>query len=165
MIIRMTLDLPAEATFVSLVRNLAETLLTDMGVVREEIEDIELIVGEVCANAVRHAYDNPEDRYQVDLDFCKDQFVISVRDHGKGADPSRFHADPTELREGGRGVMLVQALSDRFDFHVENGTTIRSIVHLHYRSQGYASRAAEMDTNNARVMVQSRPQGDDTAQA
>lgn len=159
MIIRMTLDLPAEAALVSLVRGLAETLLTDMGVVRQTIDDIELIVGEVCANAVRHAYDNPEERYQVDLDFYKDEFSISVSDHGRGADPRDFQRDPAALREGGRGVMIVQALSDRFDCQVQGGTTIRSIVHLRYKNQAFADRAAAMDVRPAVVTVGPGPEG------
>jgi len=153
MIIRMALDLPAEAAYVRLVRTMAETLLTDMGVVREDVDDIELIVGEVCANAVRHAYDNPNDRYEVRLDFSKDQFVITVRDHGKGADPERFRLDPTELREGGRGILLVQALSDRFNCLVDNGTTVHAAVQLHYESEDHAARAAERDSDDAKVSI------------
>jgi len=145
MIIRMLLDLPAEAAHVSLCRGLAQTLLTEMGVVREDVETVELIVGEICANAVKHAYAHPGERYEVHLDFGKDQVVISVRDHGKGADPRLFYRDPLEFREGGRGILLVQALADRFDYMVEDGTTINAAVKLHYASPEMAARAARLE--------------------
>lgn len=151
MIIRMMLDLPAEATHVSLCRGLTETLLTEMGVVREDVETVELIVGEICANAVKHAYSHPGERYEVQLDFGKDQALVTVRDHGKGADPRLFYRDPLELREGGRGILLVQALAHRFDYIVDNGTTINAAVKLRYKSPELAERAARLD--NGPVMT------------
>lgn len=146
MIIRMLLDLPAEAAHVSLCRGLTQTLLTEMGVVKEDVDTVELIVGEICANAVKHAYTHPGERYEVQLDFGKDQALVTVRDHGKGADPKLFYRDPLEFREGGRGILLVQAMADRFDYIVDNGTTINAAVKLRYSSPEMAARAARLDS-------------------
>jgi serine/threonine-protein kinase RsbW len=131
----MSLDLPAEAAHVSLCRGLAQAMLNELGVLSEDVETVELIVGEICANAVKHAYSHPGERYEVHLDFGADQAVVTVKDHGKGADPRLFYRDPLELREGGRGSLLVQALADRFDYIVDDGTTINAAVKLHRRPQ------------------------------
>jgi anti-sigma regulatory factor (Ser/Thr protein kinase) len=154
MILRMLLDLPAEAAHVSLCRGLAQTLLTEMGVVPEDVESVELIVGEICANAVKHAYAHPGERYAVQLDFGKDQAVVTVRDHGQGADPRLFYRDPLEMREGGRGILLVQALADRFDYIVDDGTTINAAVKLRYVSPEHEARAAALDSGDVRMSVE-----------
>jgi anti-sigma regulatory factor (Ser/Thr protein kinase) len=153
MMIRMTLSLPAEAAHVSLCRGLSQTLLNEMGVVSEDVETVELIVGEICANAVKHAYTYPGERYEVQLDFAPDQALVTVRDHGKGADPRLFYRDPLEMREGGRGILLVQALADRFDYIVEDGTTINAAVKLRYQSPELADRAARMDGDGIRMTM------------
>jgi serine/threonine-protein kinase RsbW len=146
----MSLDLPAEATHVSLCRGLAKAMLNELEVLSEDVETVELIVGEICANAVKHAYSHPEERYEVHLDFGADQAVVTVKDHGKGADPRLFYRDPLELREGGRGILLVQALADRFDYIVDDGTTINAAVKLHRRTP----EAAPADAVIAAAMPQ-----------
>jgi serine/threonine-protein kinase RsbW len=144
-IIKMTLDLPAEAPFVSLCRNMTQTLLGGMDVVQEDVEDVELIVGETCANVVRHAYGDSDCRYTVEVAFAKDEVAVTVKDTGRGADLERWNAVPQDTWDHGRGLLLVRALADQFDYEVKDGTTIRAAVKLHYRSAAAEARACEMD--------------------
>lgn len=149
MIMKMLLDLPCEASYVSLCRSLADTMLRRMGVMADDIEDLELILGEACANAVQHAYDTPNERYHVELNIHPGEVDVYVTDHGRGADPSLWNQDPTELRERGRGMHLVRALADRVEWQVENGTRIHAVVHLHYKDAEHEAQAHRMDGANA----------------
>ncbi|HEY3266208.1 MAG TPA: ATP-binding protein [Armatimonadota bacterium] len=133
MFVRMQLDLPAEASYVRLCRHLAETVLSGMGVSPQDVNDVEVIMGEVCANAVRHAYNNPSETYRVELDVCPETVRVTVRDHGKGIDLNEREKDPREMREGGRGMFLINTLADRVDMSVLGGTTVTATLGLHYK--------------------------------
>ena len=55
MILRLSLDLPEDATYIRTTRLLSRCLLVDMKVNQTIIDDVETIVAELCSNVVRHA--------------------------------------------------------------------------------------------------------------
>ena len=83
---------------------------------------------EAVTNAIRHGngIGSPEKVY-VDVFERANQLEIVVRDRGEGFRPETVD-DPTDpmllLREGGRGVYLIQALTDECDFE-DDGRTVR----------------------------------------
>lgn len=83
---------------------------------------------EAVTNAIRHGngIGSPE-KVHVDVFEDAGQLEIVVRDHGRGFCPEEVD-DPTDplllLREGGRGVYLIRALTDECDFE-DDGRTVR----------------------------------------
>lgn len=55
MILRLSLDLPEDTTYIRTTRLLSRCLLEDIKVSRETIADVETIVTELCSNVIRHA--------------------------------------------------------------------------------------------------------------
>ena len=156
MILRLSLDLPEDLTYVRTTRLLSRTLLEDMKVNKSDIEDIETIVAELCTNVVRHAK-SKETHFLVTLEYYKPQVVITVTDAGEGFTPKdvapvgsvRADFEGGE-RLGGWGMALVEGLTDKLDFTATDprGTTVRAEKNLHYETKGDAQKAAERDTDS-----------------
>ena len=63
MILKVSLYLPGDGTYLRIARHVGHTLLEDLGVVAPDIADIEFIVGELCTNVVRHAQTRENSRF------------------------------------------------------------------------------------------------------
>jgi len=156
LILRLSLDLPEDATYVRTTRLLSRTLLEDMKVNKADIDDVETIVAELCTNVVRHAQ-SKETHFLVTLEYYKPQVVVTVTDAGEGFSPkdvapvgtSRADFEGGE-RLGGWGLALVEGLTDKLDFTATDpcGTTVRAEKNLHYETPGDAKEAAERDTDS-----------------
>lgn len=116
--IQLQLSLPKESRFVSLLRATTARLLTDLDVPDADVEDIELMLTEACANVVRHAADSTD--YTVDVAVSQTGCVIEVRDHGPGFGDATITPPPLTA-ESGRGLMLMNALADKVTFDQRNG--------------------------------------------
>ncbi len=84
MILKVSLDLPGDGTYLRIARRIGHTLLEDLGVVDQDIADIEFIVGELCTNVVRHAQTTVDSRFLVALEYHADRVAIIVEDKGVG---------------------------------------------------------------------------------
>ncbi|MBC8104610.1 MAG: ATP-binding protein [Cytophagales bacterium] len=138
MILRLSLDLPEDESLTVMVRHLSRTLLETLHVASQDIDDLEYVIGELTANAVRHSGD---DFYTIGLDLYKDKAVVTVTDRGKGflfedlPLPGSSRPDEHgEERFGGWGLPLVQKLADRVEFFrtEPQGTTVRAEKQLRY---------------------------------
>jgi serine/threonine-protein kinase RsbW len=119
-------SLPREVETVSLVRNAVAHTLTLLGVEDECIHDLMLAVSEACTNVIQHA--ETEDEYEVSVHVDERRCCISVKDTGAGFDAATLAGgmpDAGSLR--GRGVPIMQAVTDRFEFtsSPETGTIVR----------------------------------------
>lgn len=110
-----TVRLPVDAQSLPLIRGLVRQTLQHLGVVAGGIDEILLALSEACANVVQHAGEH--DEYQVDVSI--DDYVcrVSVLDDGGGFDVAAVSAErPRSPLDGGRGLLLMQALVDRLAF-------------------------------------------------
>ena len=122
MLVKMQLSLPTEGRYVGMMRNVAQTVLNDVGVPDEANDDIQLAVTEACANAVRHS-DTGE--YIVRLEVGDDGCEVEVVDLGSGFDVGGIRQQGEDL-ESGRGLWLMQALVDDLQFvRGDDGTHVR----------------------------------------
>jgi anti-sigma regulatory factor (Ser/Thr protein kinase) len=163
MILKLSLDLPEDHEYIRTTRLLSRTLLEDLHVVPDDIDDIETIVAELCANVVRHAHSRSA-RFHVVIEYHREKAVITVEDTGVGFRAEDAAAPGTErsddltggARVGGFGVPLVQALSDRLQFKptTPQGTTARAEKNLRYETAQAEDRAETMDqTGGAAIEV------------
>lgn len=99
--------------------------LKDRDVDEEVIFDIHVGFEEALRNAMVHGNkENPAKKVMVEADIKEDSVIISVEDEGEGFDMEML-PDPTSeenlLKEGGRGVYLINHLMDEVKY--ENGGT------------------------------------------
>ena len=164
MILRLSLHLPEDVGYIRTTRLLSRCLLEDMGVNRPIIDDVETIVGELCANVVRHAHSEAP-HFLMTLEYYKPKVVITVTDEGQGferADVPPVGAERSDgrggHRHGGFGLSLIESLSDKIEFSTTEprGTTVRVEKSLHYETQEAAVEAAERDSNNGGAVTADR---------
>jgi anti-sigma regulatory factor (Ser/Thr protein kinase) len=99
------LDLQPRAESAAQARDLVRAVCRDRPSCRSACQDAELVVTELVANAVRHA------RTPVTVRLVLDDVLLRVEVCDGSTRPARMRvACPTE--EGGRGLLLVDALSD-----------------------------------------------------
>lgn len=142
--IRLTLELPEERPFIRMTRQLGKTLLEELQVAGQDIDEVELIVGELCTNVVRHAHSD-DHRFLVALEYGADRMVVSVQDRGPGFAPGSVAPAGTERadfagnpeRIGGYGLHLVEQLADHVEFYKNHpqGMVVRAEKRLNYRGQ------------------------------
>jgi serine/threonine-protein kinase RsbW len=116
--IAFAVRLPVDSSSVPFVRGLCRQALEHLRVERAVVDEITLALTEACANVIRHAGDHAAYEVQVAIDdaLCR----MSVFDDGTGFDPGALPQDRGDSPlDGGRGLLLMQALVDRLDFRHE----------------------------------------------
>jgi len=132
--VRITLEVPEDHCEIGVVRRVGRALLEHYRAATKDIDDVETVVGELCANVTRHGR-SEVGRYRVILEHHDSHFVLVVADQGPGFDPqdlptvggTRPDTDGTE-RFGGLGLPLVRVLTDRLEIGPSGtrGMTVRA---------------------------------------
>ncbi len=161
MILKLSLEMPEDGSYIPLTRQFGRGLLEYLKVVDTDVDDVETIVTELVANVVRHAQ-STEGRFNITLEYYADRVVITVVDAGQGF----FFRDVPEVgsprpdfagseRLGGFGLPLLTALSDRLQFSRTDphGTTVRAEKRLHYQTEQAADHAKEMNKTGSEANI------------
>jgi GAF domain-containing protein/anti-sigma regulatory factor (Ser/Thr protein kinase)/anti-anti-sigma regulatory factor len=111
----------ARADQLSVVREAMRTWLQGVGVEAGDSELVVLAAGELCANAVEHAYP-PDSDSAVEVALAREPggvLTLAVRDHG------RWRPPPVDPGDRGRGLSIVRALMHAVDIDAgADGTTV-----------------------------------------
>jgi serine/threonine-protein kinase RsbW len=139
--VNWTLLLPREAESVGKARRMLRDTATLAGMDPEVSFDLGVALTEACANVIEHA--GHAEGYWVAAGISDDRCWIDVIDNGVGFAPrrlaehsaasrgqrSRLAAVPlSETPEGGRGLMLIEALCDRVD--IRNHPARGAMIHF-----------------------------------
>jgi serine/threonine-protein kinase RsbW len=115
---------------IELVQAVIDDLLKRLGLEEEERHWIGLAVREAVANAIKHGNgSDPTKQVEVEVGLAGGEVVVSVRDEGRGFDPSGV-ANPLApenlLRPGGRGIFYMRSLMDHVDYRFgpDGGTEV-----------------------------------------
>ena len=79
---RITLNLPATAEYVDIVRLNLYGVASKMGFSYEDIEDMKVAVSEACNNSVLYAYSHEGGMVEVVFEVDGEQLAITVKDEG-----------------------------------------------------------------------------------
>lgn len=120
------LNLPLEAGSVPAVRKLLRCALTILNVDRQAGIDLEIALTEACANVVKHA--TGADQFEVRLDVGTDRCAIDVLDNGVGFDAATAPGTPDAENERGRGLFLIEALSE--NVRMQSTPRTGSLIHF-----------------------------------
>jgi serine/threonine-protein kinase RsbW len=132
----LALTLPRDEQTVPVARHIVRNAMEQVGVEESCVYDVELALSEACTNVLLHS--GPGDQYVVRLDLEDRLGVIRVIDVGHGFDSAKLQAsDALPEDERGRGLGLMQALVDRFDFtsRPEAGTIVTLEKDLTFRDE------------------------------
>ena len=114
-------ELAGDLSAPKLARNLVVAELD--GVFADQLlYDVRVLVSELVTNAVRHGGADADRPLRVDLAIDDHRVRVAVRDPGRGfARPEKPTARP---EGGGNGLLMVQAMSSRWDVEVGDGTCV-----------------------------------------
>ena len=92
------------------------------------IDDALVVLSELVTNAVRHAKPGPDGEVGVEYALEPQRLWLRVSDGGRREPTPRTHVHESV---GGRGLSIVAALADSWDFERhENGTTVTAVFDL-----------------------------------
>ncbi|WP_101846589.1 anti-sigma B factor RsbW [Halobacillus sp. Marseille-P3879] len=137
---------PAKAEYVGVVRLSTSGIANRMGFAYEEIEDLKVAISEAITNAVKHAYnDSGEGEITIGFGVYEDRLEVMVADHGgsfnlgeikEDIGPYQHKDDIGELREGGFGLFLIDALMDKVEINSKYGVIVLMTKYLHENGVG-----------------------------
>ncbi|WP_164214636.1 anti-sigma B factor RsbW [Virgibacillus sp. YIM 98842] len=141
------MKIPAKAEYVGVVRLSIAGIANRMGYSYEDIEDLKVAVSEAITNAVTHAY-REKDGGEVTIGFgiYEDRLEVMVADHGGSFNIKEIKSDigPYEesenvenLREGGFGLFLINALMDKVQINNEYGVIVLMTKYLAETEVGF----------------------------
>lgn len=131
--LKIALDVPEEEFYIGMIRQIGRTLLEHHNCSSEDVDDLEVVVGELCSNVTRHAH-SEKGCYHVALEHHDDHIVVIVADQGPGFEVDQIAPMGTPrqeqdkpIRYGGFGLHLVDTLTDHMDIlpSQPSGTTVR----------------------------------------
>lgn len=126
------LKLTSNPRNIALVESFIEKMVEKYKISPDIYGNILISLTEAVNNAITHGNRNDENKtVQIHLQKDNNNLAIRVTDEGRGFDYHNL-PDPTApenlLKVGGRGVFLMQQLTDRIQFH-NNGST----VEMHFK--------------------------------
>lgn len=134
------MKLPAKSDYVSVARLTASGIANRMGFDYEAIEDLKVAISEAATNVVSHAY-NKNENGDVLLGFSiyNDRIEIMVSDNGESFNineikdelgPIEDAVKTDDLREGGFGLFLINALMDKVEVNNNRGVIVHMTKYL-----------------------------------
>lgn len=141
------MKIPAKADYVGVVRLSAAGIANRMGYSYEDIEDLKVAVSEAITNAVTHAYDENEDgEVTIGFGIYANRLEIMVADRGdsfdineikSGTGPYEESEAVEDLREGGFGLFLINALMDKVQINNQYGVIVLMTKYLAETEVGF----------------------------
>jgi anti-sigma regulatory factor (Ser/Thr protein kinase) len=116
----MTWEMPADASNVPLCRKAVRLLLEHNLISDHDVDDAELVLGELCANVIRHAYEVTAGSMEIQMALNGLDLMVSVSDSGRGFDTRNRPATPMFSASGGMGFFLMEHLSDQVTIDSSN---------------------------------------------
>jgi anti-sigma regulatory factor (Ser/Thr protein kinase) len=121
------LELPSDLDYVSPLRHFVAELARLEGFPKKFCFRTEILVDELCTNAVVHGPEDPRGEIQVQLTLTPERLDLSVQDRGgrqEKLDTLRkavYSPRPQQNDAKGRGLVIVQMLSDELKLNLTDG--------------------------------------------
>lgn len=130
----ITLDFEYDGTVCSdldMVRNFVDEILKKLNYIinnNDIMFDIRLILNELVINGVFHGNNCISSKcVKLSLEVKENKITIQVEDEGHGIEYDFKTYDPTDLKSCGRGLVIVNGLSDEFYIQKNRVTAIKHI--------------------------------------
>ncbi|CDQ40900.1 MULTISPECIES: anti-sigma B factor RsbW [Virgibacillus] len=141
------LKVPAKAEYVGVVRLSISGIANRMGFSYEDIEDLKVAISEAITNTVTHAYeDNDDGEVTIGFGVYEDRLEVMVADHGgsfnlnevkDGIGPYKHTDSIEDLKEGGFGLFLIDALMDKVQINNNYGVIVLMTKYLNETEVGF----------------------------
>ncbi len=114
------------------IRDVIEKLLKEIkGFISKDdlLLEVKLILNELVLNSAIHGNElNEEKKVEIEIEIDSNAMKLLVKDEGEGFLYEKTDYDPLELKASGRGLIIVDGLSDEF---LVNHNTVSVVKYLH----------------------------------
>jgi serine/threonine-protein kinase RsbW len=129
---QIEIRIPRRAEFVRIARTAALAVASQMDFTYDIIKDVELAIGEACANAVEHVAEESCNEILVRFSLGDDHLTMEVIDRGQGFDPEGVGKSAEEAdwdEPGGLGLLVIRQLMDEVTIECDpsTGTCVRMV--------------------------------------
>ncbi|MDE0425644.1 MAG: ATP-binding protein [Candidatus Poribacteria bacterium] len=136
------LKIPSAVFYIEPVRAFIGNLAQSLGFPRKRVADIQLVLDEVCTNAVHHGSSNTAVGIKLRIGIDAHALEILVRDTGSGDAEgknwltherlSEIEANRSPSSESGHGIFIAKSLSDTHEMQSNEagGTDVRVVFYL-----------------------------------
>ncbi len=136
------LKIPSAVFYIDPVRAFIGNLAKNLGFSRKRVADIQLVIDEICSNAVHHGSIDATVGVELQIRSSAHALEILVRDTGsrhKGKKNWLTHERLSEIEtnrspsnEGGHGIFIAKSLSDTYKMEINatGGTDVRVVFQL-----------------------------------
>lgn len=136
------LKIPSAVFYIDPVRAFIGNLAKNLGFSRKRVADIQLVIDEICSNAVHHGSIDATGGVKLQIRSDAHALEILVRDTGsrhKGQKNWLTHERLSEIEtnrspsnEGGHGIFIAKSLSDTYEMGINaaGGTDVRVVFQL-----------------------------------
>ena len=136
------LKIPSAVFYIEPVRAFVGNLARSLGFPRKRVADIQLVLDEVCSNAVHHGSANATAGVKLRIGINAHALEILVRDTGSGNAKEKnwltherlleIEANRSPSGESGHGIFIAKSLSDTHEMQSNDagGTDVRVVFHL-----------------------------------
>ena len=141
------IKVPAKAEYIGVIRLTMSGIANRMGFSYEDIEDLKVAVSEAITNAVTHAYSEGDDgEITIGFGIYESRLEIMIADHGGSFDlnevknetgPYKRDESIENLREGGFGLFLIEALMDDVKINNNYGVIVLMTKYLNEKEVGF----------------------------
>lgn len=140
------IKVPAKPEYVGVVRLSTSGIANRMGFAYDDIEDLKVAISEAITNGVKHAYNETgEGEITIGFGVYENRIEVMVADHGGSFDLKKVKEDigpyqeedsVEDLREGGFGLFLIDALMDKVEINNKYGVIVLMTKYLHENEVG-----------------------------
>lgn len=136
------LKIPSAVFYIEPVRAFVGNLARSLGFPRKRVADIQLVLDEVCSNAVHHGSANANASVKLRIGVDDHALEILVRDTGTGNAPQKnwltrerlleIEANRSPSGERGHGIFIAKSLSDTHEMQSNDtgGTDVRVVFYF-----------------------------------
>ena len=136
------LKIPSTVFYIEPVRAFIGNLAQSLGFPRKRVADIQLVLDEVCSNAVHHGSANAADSVSLRISIDAHALEILVKDTGSGNAARKswltderlleIEANRSPSSERGHGIFISKSLSDTYEMQSNEagGTEVRAVFYL-----------------------------------
>ena len=110
---------------IPLLESIIRTKGKEEGIDEDLLEEIVIIITEICNNIIFHNYKNdPTKEIKIHIKKEQNNILIEIKDEGTKFDPIEYLKKSFKI-EKGMGIQLVNKLATRFEYEYKDGNIYR----------------------------------------
>lgn len=111
----IVLKIPKKSEYMSTVRLTTSALANLNGFNIDEIEDMKVIISEVCTFFIKNIVHNTEE-FEIKYQVHQDKIIVSISDLNNGKISEKINLNDD------MSIMIIESLSDYYDYDLNNKT-------------------------------------------